>query len=148
MTDQGQPPHNGKDSKSFLGCVTINNYMATTNINPNTGKPKVSSRGGARAGAGRPKGSTDRVTVAGLLEAIDVSAGRPYMDLLAEDFVHARQNDRHLAQKYHNLILNKVSATLTAVEVTDSQEAIDTKRAAFADALAALTGIKMNKESE
>ena len=122
--------------------------MATTPINPKTGRPRVAGRGGARAGAGRPRGSNDRVTVAGLLAAIDNSAGRPYMDLLAEDFVHARANDRHLAQKYHNLILNKVSASLTAVEVTDSQETLDTKRAAFADALAALTGIKANQDTK
>ena len=122
--------------------------MATTPINPRTGRPRASGRGGARAGAGRPKGSNDRVTVAGLLAAIDISAGRPYMDLLAEDFVHARDNDRHLAQKYHNLILNKVAASLTAVEVTDSQEAIDTKRAAFAAALAELTGINANQDTK
>ena len=122
--------------------------MATTPINPKTGRPRVASRGGARAGAGRPRGSTDRVTVAGLLDAIDISAGRPYMDLLAEDFVHARANDRHLAQKYHNLILNKVAASLTAVEVTDSQEALDTKRAAFAAALTELTGIPTNQDTK
>ena len=121
--------------------------MATTNINPRTGKPKISSRGGARPNSGRPKGSTDKVTIAGLLTAIENANGLPYVDLLAQDFTQARNNDQHLAQKYHNLILNKVSASLTAVEVTDSQEAIDTKRAAFADALAALTGINMNKDT-
>ena len=122
--------------------------MATTNINPKTGRPKVSSRGGARPGSGRKKGSGNTVTIAELLAAIDHSAGQPYVELLAEDFTRARTNDLHLAQKYHSLILNKVSATLTAVEVTDSQEAIEDKRQAFADALAALTGIRTNKDTE
>lgn len=109
-------------------------------------KKKISSRGGAREGAGRPKGSTNSVSVAGLLGAIDLEVGRPYIELLAEDFAHARANDRNLAQKYHHLIMNKVAATLTSVEVNDSAESVETKRAAFADAIAAIAGIKPAKK--
>lgn len=98
--------------------------------------------GGAREGAGRPKGTTTTVSIASLLGAIDDHAGRPYIELLAEDFTHARTNDRHLAQKYHNLILNKVAASLTSVEVSDSAESVETKKAAFAEAIAAIAGIK------
>ena len=100
---------------------------------------KKSGRGGARAGAGRPKGSVDKVTIAGLLDAIDVTSGQNYVDLLAQDFVHARANDRHLAAKYHNLILNKVAATLNTVEVQDTSDAVEAKAEAFAEALVALT---------
>ena len=102
---------------------------------------KPSAHGGARAGAGRPKGSTNAVTVQGLLGAIDTAAGRPYIELLAEDFAQARATDRNLAQKYHHLIMSKVAATLAAVEVTDSEDAVEAKRAAFADALTALTQV-------
>ena len=102
---------------------------------------KPSAHGGARAGAGRPKGSTNAVTVQGLLAAIDTTAGRPYIELLAEDFAQARATDRNLAQKYHHLIMSKVAATLAAVEVTDSESAVEAKRVAFADALAALTQV-------
>lgn len=105
-------------------------------------KKNSPGHGGAREGAGRPKGTTTTVSIASLLGAIDDHAGRPYIELLAEDFTHARANDRHLAQKYHNLILNKVAATLTSVEVTDSELNVETKRAAFADAVAAMIGIK------
>ena len=100
-----------------------------------------STHGGARAGAGRPRGSTNAVTVQGLLGAIDIAAGRPYIELLAEDFTHARANDRALAQKYHHLIMSKVAATLAAVEVTDSEDAVEAKRQAFAEALTALTQV-------
>jgi hypothetical protein len=102
---------------------------------------KSNGHGGARANAGRPRGTTDKVTIAGLLGAIETATGQTYVELLAEDFTTARNMDRGLAQKYHNLILNKVAATLTAVEVTDSEDAVEAKRVAFRDALAALTQV-------
>ena len=103
--------------------------------------PKKSGRGGARPGAGRPKGSTDRVTIAGLLGAIEDTNGQTYLDILAEDFRLARTQDRNLTQKYHHLILNKVAATLTNVEVTESDDAVAAKALAFQDALAKLTAL-------
>ena len=109
-------------------------------------KKKISSRGGARKGAGRPKGSTDKVTIAGLLDAIDATAGESYVELLAQDFVHARNNDKHLAAKYHNLILNKVAATLNTVEVVDSEDAVNAKAEAFKEALVALTTVNRGKK--
>jgi hypothetical protein len=109
--------------------------------NSKTGKPKISSRGGARKGAGRPRGSVDKVTVAGLLTAIETHSGRSYMDMLAEDFVNSREHDRGLAAKYHNLILNKVMATMASVEVTNPAGEIEAKTAAFAAALAAINAI-------
>ena len=113
-------------------------------LNEKTGRPKVSRRGGARAGAGRPRGSTDKITIAGLLEAVDTTAGRPYVEVLAEDFVKARGTDPHLAQKYHNLILNKVAATLAVVEVTETDDAVARKAEAFAEALRVLGGTRSN----
>lgn len=108
---------------------------------------KKSNRGGARPNAGRPKGSTDKVTIAGLLDAIDATAGQNYVELLAQDFVHARANDRHLAAKYHNLILNKVAATLNTVEVVDSEDAVAAKAEAFKEALVAMTTVNRGKRT-
>jgi len=99
---------------------------------------KPSGRGGARPGAGRPKGSTNSVTVQGLLGAIDQTAGRPYIELLAEDFTHARLNDKNLAQKYHHLIMSKVAATLQQVETREGEDAIQAKTEAFEEALKTL----------
>ena len=98
-------------------------------------------RGGARAGAGRPKGTTDRVTIAGLLGAIEDTNGQTYLEILAQDFAQARALDKNLTQKYHHLILNKVAATLTNVEVTESDDAVAAKALAFQDALAKLTAL-------
>jgi hypothetical protein len=101
------------------------------------------SKGGARPGAGRPKGGKNQVSIAGLLEALGKKEpNREYEDILIEDFLEARKNkDTQLVIKYHNLILNKVMTTVAKIEVTDSQEAINAKQLAFAEALAKLTGI-------
>lgn len=101
------------------------------------------SRGGARPGAGRPKGVGESITIKGLLETLkERSGGKNYEELLVEDFLSARiQNDTPLMLKYHNLILGKVMNTLAKIEVTDSQDALEAKKAAFAEALANLTGV-------
>jgi len=100
--------------------------------------------GGARPGAGRPKGSTEQVTIGRLLETIKTQAkGKDYEEILVEDFLRARNNgDTHMTVKYHNLILNKVMNNLAKIEVTESEDLVEAKQLAFAEALAKLTGIK------
>ena len=107
---------------------------------------KHKPKGGARSGAGRPKGSTDKITAKSLLEMIELKAnGKNYEEILVQDFLEARQNkDYALLMKYHQLILQKVMTTLTKIEVTEDKDAVEAKKAAFAEALAQLTGI--NKE--
>jgi hypothetical protein len=104
----------------------------------------VTAKGGARKGAGRPKGGTNQVSVNGLLEALEKKTnGVKYETILMEDFITARNNkDQQLVIKYHNLILNKLMTHISKIEITDSQETIDAKQQAFAEALAKLTGIK------
>ena len=115
-------------------------------LNKKTGKPLL-PRGGKRPGAGRPLNSTQQLTVSGLLEELrDKSGGQNYESMLVEDFLKSRLNgDTQLILKYHNLILNKVMNTLTKVEVTDSEESIESKKQAFSEALAKITGITENK---
>lgn len=125
----------------------LSNTMSTelnqkkTEVNARTGLPKKSSRGGVRKGAGRPKGSVDKVTIAGLLGEIETQSGRTYQEMLAEDFIASRSGDRNLAAKYHNLILNKVMATMASVEVTSPADEVAAKSAAFAEALVKITQI-------
>jgi hypothetical protein len=118
----------------------INNHMEMK-----TEKKKV---GGARPGAGRPKGSRDQITIRALLETLDKkSGGQDYEALLVEDFLDARnRGDTQLTLKYHNLILNKVMNSLARVEVTDSTDAIEAKQRAFAEALGRLTGISPKED--
>ena len=100
-------------------------------------EPKSSSkRGGARAGAGRPKGAQDRVSIQSLLESFEqASNGRRYEDILWEDFFEARSaGDRMMANKYHNLILNKLAPTLIHTEI-DETSTVESRQAAFLKAL-------------
>ncbi len=101
-------------------------------------EPKKSNRGGARPGAGRPKGTTDRVTIASLLEAIEDTNGKPYVAILAEDFAAARATDRGLTAKYHHLLANKLMNSLQTLEVVESADAVEAKAQAFQDAIAKL----------
>lgn len=100
-------------------------------------------RGGARPGAGRPKGARENISIKQLLEALEAkSGGRDYEDILVEDFLEARMNnDTQTTLKYHNLILSKVMTNMAKIEITDSKDAIEAKQAAFAEALARLVGV-------
>jgi len=101
------------------------------------------AKGGARPGAGRKKDGRNQLSVGGLLEMLEIKAGgKPYEELLVNDFLLARQNnDSQLIIKYHNLILNKVMTNMAKIEVTDSSDNIEAKKVAFAEALAKLTGL-------
>jgi hypothetical protein len=104
---------------------------------------KKKGKGGARPGSGRKKDGRNQLSVGGLLEMLEIKAGgKPYEELLVNDFLLARQNnDSALIIKYHNLILNKVMTNMAKIEVTDSSDTIEAKKVAFAEALAKLTGL-------
>lgn len=106
-------------------------------------KPK-SNRGGARAGAGRPAGSKNKINTATtetVLEMLYDKTGRVYEDLLLEDFLKARQTNDGLAHKYHSLLASKLMPDLNRIEVTESQDAVTAKAAAFQEALAKLVSL-------
>lgn len=107
-------------------------------------KTTKGQHGGARPGSGRPKGTRGEITVKNLMEQVfKQSNGREYEELLVEDFMAARaNNDTQLMVKYHHLILNKVMTTLARLELTEPTDAVEAKKAAFAAALAKLTGVK------
>ena len=103
---------------------------------------KKSNRGGARANAGRPKGSTERVTIDLILTSLEQHTGQTYAEVLAQDFHAARViQDRGTVIKYHNLILNKVAPSLQAIEVTETEDGVAAKALAFQEALAKLVSL-------
>ena len=104
-----------------------------------------SNRGGAREGAGRPAGAKNKINKATIQTVIDKlydRTGQCYEDLLLEDFLKARNSNDALAHKYHALLANKLMPDLNSVEVTDNEDAIESKKQAFVDALSAMTGLK------
>lgn len=111
-----------------------------------TPEPKKSGRGGVRPGAGRPKGAKDRVTVTGILEALETRTGRSYEDILIEDFVTARVNgDSQLTHKYHTLLSNKFIANLNEITLEEVGDTVEAKKQAFIDAIRLL---KINNQEE
>ena len=103
---------------------------------------KKDGRGGARPGAGRKPGGPNNFTIQHMLTSVEQQSGRSYEDLLVEDFLNARNSDKGLAQKYHNLILSKMAPTLQRIETTEGEDAIQAKALAFAEALKNITGTR------
>lgn len=107
---------------------------------------KVKKMGGARPGAGRKPGGKNLITIEGLLSQVHAQSKQEYEQLLIQDFLEARDShDKQLLLKYHNLILNKVMNSLAKIEVTDSADAVEAKKLAFAEALAKLSGVETDK---
>jgi hypothetical protein len=98
---------------------------------------KSPSRGGARENAGRPAGSTQKVTARLILERAESIVGKPLVDSLLEGYRDTIiDGDRKHRVIYEKILIDKVATTLFDVEVTESADAIEAKRAAFASALA------------
>ena len=96
--------------------------------------------GGVRPGAGRPKGSPNKITGSTLLAAI-AERDVPFAQGLAEDYIAARSgDDRHLVLKYQQMIMNKVIADKVEVDVTDQNRLLEAKREAFRAALEHMAG--------
>lgn len=104
------------------------------------------NRGGARPGAGRPKGSTGKITAQALLEAADQIVGKPFVVSLLEGYRDTvLDGDRKTRVVYEKMLLDKVASNLLDVEVTDSDEVVATRAQAFAEALSKLNGITEEK---
>ena len=96
--------------------------------------------GGARPGAGRPKGSTNKIKIEELMATIEVIAGRPYGDLLAQNYVDAiNRHDWNGVRDYDKAFMNKMIADKQEVEVINTEDQIQAKAQAFAEALIELS---------
>jgi len=110
---------------------------------------KTNNHGGARPGAGRPKGSGNKIRLEDLLSEIETVTGRPYAEQLAYNYAGAiSREDWTKVENYDRAFLNKIVADKSEVEISDSAEAIENKRAAFADAIRELTGLNNDKTVE
>jgi len=117
----------------------------TTEKNSETSKKprkKAPGRGGARPNAGRPAGSSNKISAQAILDSLDRHLGHPYADQLAMNYIDAlQQGDRNIRASYDRLFLGKVVADKVEVDVNQSQDLITAKQAAFAEAIAQITGI-------
>ena len=81
--------------------------------------------GGARPGAGRKKGVTQKLSAQTILAAIE-DKDKPFAEGFAEDYHNARMgDDKHLLQKYQSMILNKVVADKQEIDVTTMGQSLN-----------------------
>ena len=110
--------------------------------------PEPKTHGGARPGAGRPRGSTDKVTARFILERAEAIIGKPLMDSVLEGYRDTiLDGDRKHRTIYEKMLVDKVATTLFDVEVTESEDMLEAKRSAFAAALAAVATEIQNNDN-
>jgi len=120
----------------------LNKDMDTSKINPKTGKPKISSRGGARPNSGRPKGSTNKITMDNLLNSLDARLGMSYADQIASNYAGAlNREDWGNVKDYDRLFVGKLVADKLEVESIENEDVVEAKKLAFAEAIAKLADI-------
>ena len=105
-------------------------------------RPKVSSRGGARPGAGRKPGTTNKISAQSLLASIQTYTGEPFEDLLAQGYADSIQNRDQITRiQYEKMFLGKVVAERVELDVNENTDALQAKQSAFAEAIRQITGI-------
>ena len=105
-------------------------------------KTKAPTRGGARAGAGRPKGSTTKVTLEDLVGHIEHHVGRSFAEQVAISYASAISRADHAGVRdYEKILLAKMVSDKTEVEVITTETAAEAKSQAFQEALAKLTAL-------
>ena len=105
-------------------------------------KSKAPTRGGARPGAGRPRGSTNKITMEGILTSLDQYLGVSYAEQIAINYASAlNRSDWAGVRDYDRVLLGKVVADKTEVTTVEGEAAIQQRQAVFAEALQALAAI-------
>jgi len=130
--------------------TTLNNTMEHEKDSSLSTTAEAKTHGGARPGAGRPKGSTDKVTARFILERAEAIIGKPLMDSVLEGYRDTiLDGDRKHRTIYEKMLVDKVATTLFDVEVTENEDMLTAKREAFAAALAQIaTEVKNNSNAK
>ena len=116
--------------------------MLNNRMEKKTKPEKKKGSGGARPGAGRPKGGTNRLTAREILETAEGMLGKPFVVSLMQGYIDTiNSGDTRNRVTYEKIILDKTATTIIEAEISDSTDAIQAKQAAFAEALAKLVGV-------
>jgi hypothetical protein len=106
-------------------------------------KIKSPTRGGARPGAGRKKGSTPRYTLEDLVSQVEHHVGMTFAERVAINYAEAISRSDHAGVRdYDKILLGKMVADKQEVVTVESEDATVAKAAAFAEALSSLTTAK------
>jgi len=114
-----------------------------------TTENKRKGPGGARAGAGRPKGSGHKIRLEDLLDSIELATNMPYADRLALNYSGAIvREDWTKVEMYDRAFLNKVVADRQEIEVINSEDTVLNKEAAFLKAMELLKTVRKTIDTD
>lgn len=123
----------------------------SNNQNDSRYSVKSPSRGGARPGAGRPKGSSNKIRIEDLIDSIESRSGMSFTDQVASNYVAAiMREDWARVENYDKALLNKVVADKSEITVEEIGDVVNSKAEAFKEALSVLasTKSKLDRDSE
>lgn len=101
----------------------------------------ISRRGGARPGAGRKPGTTNKISGATILTSVEHYTGERFEDLLAQGYAEAINNrDTMVRLAYEKMFLSKVVADKIEMDISESEASMAAKQAAFQAALLRIAG--------
>lgn len=105
-------------------------------------KKNNNGHGGARPGAGRKPGSGNKIRLEDLMMDVEFEANMPFTKRLAINYVSAiNREDWSRVENYDRAFLNKLVSDKIEVETIESEDQVEAKRRAFAEALAAMTAV-------
>ena len=86
---------------------------------------KPGKNGGARPGAGRKKGTTNKISGQSILEAVKKETGKNFETLLAKGYHDSiLHNDKQTRLQYEKMFLSKVVADKSEIDMTSGGEPI------------------------
>lgn len=87
---------------------------------------KAPTRGGARVGSGRPKGSTNKITLDSLVASIDYAVGMSFEQRLATNYKDAiDREDWQAVKDYDKAFLSKIVADKQEVDMTSNGQTMN-----------------------
>jgi len=122
-----------------LNKIPLDLDLAKYPLNMNQIKQK-SGRGGVRPGAGRPKGTSNKIKIEDLIDSIESRSGMSFQDQIASNYVAAIvREDWARVENYDKALLNKIVADKTDITVENVGDDLNLKAEAFKAAIEALT---------
>jgi hypothetical protein len=110
---------------------------------------QIGTHGGARANAGRPKGTGNKLTAKDLLDQCAAIVGKPFAVSLMEGYRDSiLDGDVKTRVTYEKIIVDKVATTMMDIEVEDNSSVVDGKRTAFLEAVNSIININKSKDEE
>ena len=135
--------------RQFTMEVCRKNRKRLNKLNMNQGIKSSNGHGGARAGAGRPKGSSNKIQIEELIDSLEKHIGMPYVDRFALNYIDAvGREDWTKVENYDRALLNKMVADRQDITMETIGDAAGDKESAFISAMNALININKSKDKD